>query len=327
MIHGGNVWQGSGPDSWLDFSASLRPEGSPEWVLAAVADSVFHMRYYPDLSMRAARKGLAAYAGVEESCILPTAGGIAAIDLALRLRSSPVRVIGPMFGEYASRAALLHRDVWTDHAPMQASETVVLCNPNNPTGSTFPRAEMLSLHKQICSHSGELIVDEAFVDYCPEISVRRDVCDTLTVVGSLTKILCIPGARLGYVCASPDNIQKLEQQALPWQLNFAACAVAASLPEHLNEIRRYAERNAARREILTLDLISLGITVRPSRANFLLCEFDRPAEMIAEQLKARGILVRICTSFGLPDGCLRLAVRTEEENRRLIKELKQCLKS
>jgi len=326
MMHGGNVWQGNGPETWLDFSANLRPEGPPEWVTKTVAQALSHMRYYPDLSMGEARRGLAAYAGVEESRILPTAGGIAAIDLALRLKQGPVRIAPVTFGEYARRAKLLNREIRMDDHLGEAGETAIVCNPNNPTGGALSREETLALHRLFSSQDGELIVDEAFIDYCPQISVRRDVCDTLTVVGSLTKILCIPGVRLGYVCASPENIEKLKELALPWQLGFAASAVASALPEHLDEIRRDAETNAERRQRMAQGLRSLGIEAQPSKANFLLCRFDRPMRPAVEKLKERHILVRTCASFGLSDCWLRLAVRTEEENQRLIEELKQCLK-
>ena len=325
MTHGGNVWQGNGPEAWLDYSANLRPEGPPEWVTRTVREALSRMRYYPDLSMREARRGLAVYAGADERCILPTAGGIAAIDLALRLGSGPVRTAETTFGEYARRAGLLKRDVRTGIRPGGRGETLILCNPNNPTGSALEREETLALHRRVSGLGGEMIVDEAFADYCPEISVRGDVCDTLTVVGSLTKILCIPGVRLGYVCASADHIEELEKLALPWQLSFAASAVAAALPEHLDEIRRDAEENARRREAMAEELRALGVSVEPSRANFLLCRFDKPMSAAAEKLKERRILVRTCASFGLTDCWLRLAVRTEEENRLLIGELKQCL--
>lgn len=327
MIHGGNVWQGNSPEAWLDFSANLRPEGPPEWVARTIAQAFSRMRYYPDLSMREARRGLAAYAGVEPCRVLPTAGGIAAIDLALRLKDGPICVQKTTFGEYARRAALLSREIRRDDHLEEAGETAILCNPNNPTGSALSREETLALHRLISSRGGEMIVDEAFIDYCPEISVRGDVCDTLTAVGSLTKILCIPGVRLGYVCASPENVEKLERLALPWQLGFAASAVAAALPGHLDEIRRDAEKNAERRRRMARDLRALGVQAQPSRANFLLCRFDRPMGPVVEKLKGRRILVRTCASFGLADCWLRLAVRTEEENLRLIEELEQCLKS
>ena len=326
MMHGGNVWQGSSPETWLDFSANLRPEGPPEWVLRTIAQALPRMRYYPDLSMREARRGLAAYAGVDESCILPTPGGIAAIDLALRLDTGPVRVRKTTFGEYARRCAVLNRETVNVREPVNTGETLILCNPNNPTGTALSRRELLDLHRRISARGGKLMVDEAFIDYCPERSVRKDVCDTLTVAGSLTKILCIPGVRLGYVCASPEHIAMLERLALPWQLGFAASAVAAALPEHMDVIRRDAEKNAERRLKMMSDLKSLNVYVQPAQANFLLCRFDRSMSDIVEELKERRILVRTCASFGLPDSWLRLAVRTENENRRLIEELKQCLK-
>lgn len=74
MDHGGDVWQGSGPGQWLDFSASLRPEGPPDWVLEAMARALEAARYYPQRSMDEARRGLCAYAGVEPARLLPTAG-------------------------------------------------------------------------------------------------------------------------------------------------------------------------------------------------------------------------------------------------------------
>ena len=64
MKHGGNVWEDGKPEMWMDFSANLRPEGTPIWVMQAMQDALFHTRYYPDRAMKAAKHGLSAYAGV-----------------------------------------------------------------------------------------------------------------------------------------------------------------------------------------------------------------------------------------------------------------------
>ena len=205
--------------------------------------------------------------------------------------------------------------------------TRVLCNPNNPTGEAHSREEVLAMHKALSDCGGELVVDEAFIDFCPEFSVRRDVCAGLTVVGSLTKILCIPGVRLGYVCGSKELIARLSESALPWQLNAFAAAIAAEVPHHLEEMRFDARINAGRRAEMKLLLESLGAKVLPSQANFLLCDFGRDMNYAAHCLRQKRISVRQCASFGLGSGFLRLAVRTEEENRLLIKELQTCLKS
>ncbi len=326
MRHGGNVWEGGNPGQWLDFSANLRPEGPPGWAVDAMRRSLDHMRYYPDRSMAAARRGLALYAGMREENILPTAGGVAAIDLALSIRNGTVLLNSPAFSEYAARAKA-HGRPCADAAKRAVcpGDTRVLCNPDNPTGRTFDRKEALKLYDSAAERGGELVIDEAFVDYCTECSVRTCVCDTLTVVGSLTKILCIPGARLGYVCASAENIERLQCLALPWQLSAPAAAVAAELPAHLSQLREIERVNARRRTAFTEALAGLGARVLPSRANFLLCDFGRDMTGTAAALKERGILVRTCASFGLSPGWLRLAVRTEEENERLIEELKTCL--
>ena len=328
MRHGGNVWQGERPSDWLDFSANLRPEGMPEWVKDALFRAADDARYYPDPEMKAARRGLAAYAGVDESMILPTAGGIEAIDFLLSLDRGRVLVDGPTFGEYDRRAAVSgRRCVRAGGVRAEKGDTRVICNPNNPTGEALSREEILNIHKTLSQNGARLLADEAFIDYCPENSVRGAVTESLCVAGSLTKILCVPGIRLGYVCADPDTVARLEQKALPWRINAFAAKIAEALPEHLDEIRKDAQLNARRREAFAETLRNMGAKVLPSRANFLLCGFGRDMTEAVRYLKSKHILVRECASFGLGAGWLRFAVRTEEENGLLAGELEKWLRS
>ena len=321
MKHGGNVWEAGRPSDWLDFSANLRPEGTPDWVMRAMQAALCHARYYPDRAMLAARAGLAAYAGVPEACILPTAGGVAAIDLCMALHPGRVRTEAPSFGEYAERAAAHHREHILWDGCFASGDLLMIGNPNNPTGSARSREEILALHAQAMRSGAVLAVDEAFIDFCPEHSVRRDVAPGLTVVGSLTKTLCIPGVRLGYVCAAPEVIARMERQVLPWSLNMLAAEIAAQLPAHMDEIRLDAERNVQRRERLAGLLRAHGARVEPSLANFLLADFGQDMSDEVDKLKKRHILVRTCASFALGKSVLRLAVRTDAENDRLVEAL------
>lgn len=329
MTHGGNVWQGASPGDWLDFSANLRPEGPPDWVIKAMAVAMGEARYYPDLSMRDAREGLAAYAGVPPECILPTAGGIEAIDILCRAEVGRVLTMPPTFGEYARRARACGRE----DAPFASAETVrrsdvvLLCNPNNPTGEALPRDQVLELAEAVRKAGGALAVDEAFIDLCPEESVRDRAARTpgLVVTGSLTKALCIPGTRLGYLVAAPAWVERFGTLAAPWSLNAFAAAVARALPEHLHELAEDRRLNDSRREALSKSLAALGAKVLPSKTNFLLCDFARSMAEIVQALKREGILVRECASFGLPANFLRLAVRTEEDNARLVEALERAL--
>ena len=325
VIHGGGVWDAGSPSRWLDFSASLRPEGPPEWVREVMAEAQKSIAWYPDLTMRRARKGLSDYLGVPEDHILPVAGGIAAIDLALSVCSGKVFIIPPTFGEYAARAALYGRQVETWPGRCGENDSLVLCNPNNPTGEARSREELLSLLETVRSNGGNLVVDEAFIDYCPEYSLRENIGPGLILAGSLSKILGVPGIRIGYLCAVPETIQRLQLRMLPWSVDALATEIAVRLPDHKDEIIRDAERNTVRRERFSSQLRQLGAEVYPSRGNFLLADFCRDMSSAAVRLRSRGILVRTCSSFGLPGSFWRLAVRTEDENTRLITELEEIL--
>ena len=325
VIHGGCVWETGHPADWLDFSASLRPEGPPEWVTDALRSTLEDIRYYPDPDMTRARRGLAAYTGQPEDRILPTAGGTAAIDLALARLDGCVYIPEPAFGEYARRAEVHGRRHAAWNGNIGRGDTLILSNPDNPTGTVREGEELLALHRRLHSAGAELVVDEAFIDYCPEYSLRDYTAPGLVIVGSLTKILGIPGVRLGFLCAEPEVIRGLRERMLPWSLSAQASEIAARLPAHTDGIRKDTETNRRRREKLTKQLEELGAAVIPSRSNFLLADFRQDMTGPAEELKSRGILVRTCGSFGLGNGFLRLAVRTETENEQLITALEGIL--
>ena len=209
-------------------------------------------------------------------------------------------------------------------AEAQPGDTAVLCNPNNPTGEARTSAQVLADFAALREKGASLMVDEAFIDYCPECTVRSQVQPGLTVVGSLTKILCIPGVRLGYVCAAPETIHALEGRMLTWSLNSFAAAIAAELPRHVEEMAADAAATDARREAFAHALTAMGVRVLPSRAPFLLADFGRDMTETVARLREKRILVRTCASFGLPPCYLRLAVKTVEENERFLAALRQC---
>lgn len=326
VYHGGDVWRGRSPGDVLDFSANLNPEGPPEWVRAAMREGLENARYYPDLRQAAALAGLSAHLGLPEDCVLPTAGGIEAIACAAK-RFGSHAVAGPTFQEYGALCGA-HRDVkrseLADYCP-RPGETLWLCNPNNPTGDALPRGAVLALLEKLEAVGGRLVADEAFIDYCPGHSVRDAVVDhpALVVLGSLTKVLAIPGVRLGYLAAHPTVIDAMRGGLLPWRLNCVADAVAAALPGHEADFEAIRHLNDARRAAFAAALAGIGARVYPSDANFLLCDFGRDMRPDIERLRGMGILVRPCGMFpGLTHGHVRLCVRTEGENEGLVEAIK-----
>ena len=330
IVHGGDVWQAGAPEEYLDFSANLNPEGPPEWVRAAMAEGLARARFYPDVRSAAALAGMSRHLKIPEACLLLTNGGIEAAALAARLSGRHV-IAQPTFQEYGhlcgtfesvERDALLQREIG-------AGECLWVCNPNNPTGHAFSRAELAALLRRVEAAGGRLIVDEAFIDYCPERSVVdwAESHPALIVLGSLTKVLAIPGVRLGYLAAHPAVIEAIGGDLHPWRLNCVAEAVAAALPEHENDFARIRALNAGRREAFARALREIGAKTYPSEANFLLCDFGWDMRPAIEALRAKKILVRPCGMFpGLTHAHVRLCVRNEDENARLIQALNEVLK-
>ena len=328
--HGGNVWQGEGPDAWLDFSANLNPDGPPDWVREAMVQGLSRARIYPDPAMTAARRGVAMHLGVPENCVTVTAGGIGAVALAAKCPGGHV-VAQPTFQEYG-RLCIAHRSIFREELRAHRfaqGECLWLCNPNNPTGDALGRDAVLDLLARAEHAGARLIVDEAFIEYCPGHSVAHQVADhpALIVLGAFTKVLAIPGVRLGYMIAHPQVTRALAADLPPWRLNCVADAVAAALPGHAADFECIRRLNQRRRTAFAADLRALGARVYPSDASFLLCDFGRDMRPVIDAIRRRHILVRPCGMFpGLTHGHVRLCVRTESENARLVEALRGTLR-
>ena len=343
MIHGGNVWQGRSPARWLDYSANIRPEGAPEWVKEALAGALDRVSYYPDPAMKRAKQALSEYLHLPTEYVLPTAGGISAIDMASHLESAGTLQFTPCFAEYSMLSANQQKTVenipllCTSHTvgdpARQAKDrlhkgcTVWLCNPLNPVGCAFTLEQIGRLLELVEEKQGWLVIDEAFVEYCPEHSAVSLIPahERLLVTGSMTKILGIPGVRLGYLCAQPQVLAQIGRHQLTWELSCFAEAVLCALPGHEADVRAYCAVNAQRRAQLKKALEELGVFVYHSEAAFVLADFGKPVDRLVQKLKARDILVRQCMNFeGVNDGNhLRLAVKDEESNNRLIEAIRE----
>jgi dethiobiotin synthetase len=169
------------------------------------------------------------------------------------------------------------------------------------------------------------VIDEAFADFVGGLDrLTLDRPDDMIVLLSPSKCFAIPGLRIGIIVADASIIRLLREIQPPWSLNTMAMAVGAKAlrdQEYLVRTREYVDRQRDRmlRELGEIK----GLTVYPGRANFLLLRADRPdAAELTGKLLAKGIAVRDCRNFtGLDNRFIRVAVRTEEENSRLIEAL------
>jgi histidinol-phosphate/aromatic aminotransferase/cobyric acid decarboxylase-like protein len=266
----------------LDLSASLNPVG-PD-VVTLAASHLGALRRYPDVAE--ARCLLAEAIGVDPACVLVTNGGAEAIALVAQQIGGGV--VEPEF-------SLHPRDGLA--APRWRS------NPHNPTGRLAGPDDRAD------------VWDEAFFPLATGRWTRGDARAT-AVVGSLTKLFACPGLRLGYAIADPALIRRLETRQPEWAVGGLAVAL---LPELLAaaDLVGWAREVARLRGDLMVLLSRHGLSPLPSDANFVLCEV--PAGF-REKLLRRGIVVRDCTSFGLP-AFVRVAVPNDEGIERLSSAL------
>jgi threonine-phosphate decarboxylase len=191
---------------------------------------------------------------------------------------------------------------------------------------------MLERIGQIRAAGATVLADEAFIDYVPEAAITRDAAfiPGVVAVRSLTKFFGCPGLRVGYAVAAPATAAALAAQLSAWPVTTLALhALTAALGDE-QYIQATLESNRRARDPLVAALESLGCRPLRPAANFILFEVPNGvgASDIREQLISQhAILVRDCDSFaGLEPGrYLRIAVRTESENSRLVAALASVL--
>lgn len=350
LIHGGD-WAGFEAEYGaggkpLDFSANVSPLGLPEGVRSAAAAALAEAERYPDPLCRALREAIGRAEGVCPDWILCGCGAAGLIYRAvLARRPRRALVTAPAFAEYEAALDLIGcrtsrypldeaRDFQLDEGFLDAitpeTDMVFLCQPNNPTGRTVPPA-LASAVLDRCQRAGALLVaDECFVDFLddPEAYTMKGALGArknLLILKAFTKLYAMAGLRLGYcLCGDGALLEAMGRAGQPWAVSGPAQAAgiaALGETEYVQSVRALIARERPR---LARALEELGLRVIPGEANYLLFASPRP---LLEPLRRRGILLRDCGNYhGLGRGWYRAAVRTEEDNRRLIAALREIWK-
>lgn len=354
--HGGNVYRfaresGRSLTEMIDFSASINPLGPPACVRAAIISGIPYLCHYPDPEATVLTQALARIHSIDPEQLICGNGSTELIYLLTRvLRPGAVLLPAPAFLEYERasrisfrqariagtirRLALLPGEnfaVQPDRfiAAMTALDSssgrlAFLCNPNNPTGSLMSRADVLAIAAAARDLKCHLVVDEAFMDFVADSqSVVDQVADNpcLIVLRSLTKFYAIPGLRIGFGVFPLHLVREMRDQQEPWTVNaLAQQAAAAALADSAYRTETLAAI-ASGKKILAEGFEALGITYFPAAANYFLIRHPRAPEILAA-LRNKGIMLRDCANFpGLDESYLRVAVRTERENKRLLQEM------
>ena len=354
--HGGNINQicskyGLNPDEIIDFSASINPLGCPEGVRKAISERFADIKNYPDSECTSLRKTIADKVHCSESNIIIGNGSNELFYLIPRaLKPKQGIFLQPTFSEFkdalcnanveiveivndSGRFPIINKDI--RRLKNIKEGMVFLCNPNNPTGQLTLKEEILELVKDNTNRL--IVVDEAFMDFVDEdekYSAIKEapLMDNLIVVRSLTKFYGFPGLRLGYLVANESTVNKLMQFKEPWTVNtFAQIAgqVAINDVEFASNTREYMSGEKA----FLYEGLSKINGIRPFQpsVNFILVRIDNveiTSSEIQDLLVKDNIFIRDCSNFiGLSEKYFRVAVKTRDENQKLLRALKLVMDS
>ena len=335
-VHGGDVYRHK---DCLDFSANLNPLGTPESVKQAIIGSLDHIAQYPQVGCDLLREKIAEYEGVKKEEIV-CGNGAAELFFAAVQAVWPQKalVIAPSFSEYEEALRSVGAEVEyyylceednfqirEDYVDKLSEEIdmIFLCNPNNPTGQTIDRDMLIKILDRCKKQNIVVILDECFLEFLDEpnryeMSDLRGEYPNLLIIKAFTKIFSMPGLRLGYAISSnQDILEEMSWKLQQWNVSVPAqMAGVAALEKPKEYIRQTREYVSGQREYMRNIMKMMGYVVFASKANYLFFK-GRPG-LEKEALEA-GFLIRDCQNYeGLSEGFYRIAVRTKEENERLI---------
>lgn len=308
LEHGGRLRKaaleyGIAETDWLDLSSGLAPWPFP----------------IPDIPLRAWARLPETDDGLEQAAcdyygaaqVLPVAGSQMAIQLLPRLRRpGKVGVLAPCYAEHAEawrRNGYIVREVLVSEVDffLDSLDVLVVVNPNNPTGLSLTPARLLDWHARLAQRGGWLVVDEAFMDNTPHLSLAPFTHQTgLIVLRSFGKFFGLAGVRLGFVLAERKLLKLLAEQVGPWAVSGPTRVLGQACLTDTHGHTRQRIRTDEAGERLALLLEQYGFKPQGGCALFqwLITE---SAQALHEFMARRGILLRLFTHnssvrFGLP---------------------------
>ena len=303
QVHAASLRYGIPVAEWLDLSTGINPIA---FVPPAIPLTAWQrLPQEQDGLLQAA----ASYYGTLN--LLPVAGSQAVIQLLPRLRSHcRVGVLHPAYAEHAHAWRNAGHNV-VDLSPPKIDASIdqldvlVLIQPNNPTGALFTHVQLRDWHANLVARKGWLVVDEAFIDSCPQKSIAQaDMPQGLIVLRSLGKFFGLAGARVGFILAHHELLTRMQALLGPWSVTGPSRFVAQAAL--LDRSWQTATKARLQQDGACLAQLLQDANLTPSGGCGLFqWVLTDHAGAIHQQLAQRGILTRLFTQphslrFGLP---------------------------
>ncbi len=211
-------------------------------------------------------------------------------------------------------------------AAARESEVVIVCSPNNPTGSLLSARDLEAILE---AARGLVIVDEAYHEFSLQtVAPLLDRHPNLIVLRTFSKAMAMAGLRFGYMLADPAIAREVNKVKLPYNVNVFTLTAAEALIDEAHAVEGsiravIEERNRLKEAIERRP----GLDAFTSHANFVLFRTPYRADAVFERLYADGVLVRNVSHYPMLDRALRVSIGTPDQNARFLNALDDTLEA
>jgi len=335
-----------GLEKIIKLASNENPEGPLPAVMTAINKAMPQINRYPDAACFELTQRLAAHLDVTPASLIFGNGSNEVIDLLIRALISPGENV--VFSEHSfivyalatqvhfeSGVAVPLTDGDRHDLPAMAAavndktKLVIICNPNNPTGTYNTAAELEAFLAAIPDHV-IVAMDEAYYEYVtatdyPQTLAMLAAHPNLVILRTFSKIHSLAGLRVGYAVGHPGLIGELHKTREPFNVNMLSQAAAIACLDNWHEVAGRRDRNRSQLDWVIDQLQSLGLETVPSQTNFVLVRGAVNAGELADKLLHLGVIVRPMHAFGLGDGAMRISIGLPAENQSCIDALKEIL--
>jgi histidinol-phosphate aminotransferase len=327
----------------IKLASNENPLGPSPLALAALQQAIGQVNLYPDGNAFYLKQKLATQLGVTPAHLILGNGSNELIELlghALLAPGTEVVVSQYSFAVYPIITALFDAQLVTVPAQQYGHDLpamlraitprtrlVFVANPNNPTGTIAPRAELQRLVEALPPHV-ILALDEAYIEFLDEpldlIPLIRDgPRRNVVLLRTFSKIYGLAGLRVGYSIASPELTAALEKIRQPFNLNSLAQAAALAALDDTAHVTKTRQSNAAGLKLYEDACRQMSLEFVPSAANFILIRVG-DGQRVFTELQRHGVIVRPMGGYQLPE-FVRISVGTPAENERCLAALRSVL--
>lgn len=347
-----------GLEKVIKLASNENPLGASPLVQKAIQRAAAGVFRYTQSGTPRLAAAIAAHHGVSPACVVTGNGSDEVIDLLIRCKAEPgvhnVVTFDPCFSLYPLQSRLcgvelrqapLNDDFTFNWPAMLAlvdekTALVFVTTPDNPSGYTPPVAEIAAVAKKL-PQGALLVIDEAYMDFAAaskgkdnarisEFSLLPSIAEynNIAVLRTFSKSWGMAGLRLGYGIMPAELADYLCRVRPPFSVNILAEAagIAALQDSAFRQATLLAVEEG--REYLSKELAAMGCKVYPSRSNFIMFGLPQNVSLSPDELfdalLRRGIIIRQLKSYKLPH-LLRISVGSMDENRTLVKEMREIL--